>query len=89
MSSINDSGENEYAYEESNVVGKSENSAEEEDKKILKSIRREITEEEVGEEERTRKNRHGWCFWDLVIIIYLLNMHTVLWGCHRVHIKGT
>ncbi|VFJ13870.1 hypothetical protein [Candidatus Nitrosocosmicus franklandus] len=59
MSSINDSGENEYAYEESNVVGKSENSAEEEDKKILKSIRREITEEEVGEEERTRKNRHG------------------------------
>ena len=32
MSSINDSGENEFAYEESNVVGKSENNPEEEDK---------------------------------------------------------
>ena len=29
MSSISDSGENEFAYEESNVVGKSENSPEE------------------------------------------------------------
>ena len=50
MSSINDSGENEFAYEESNVVGKSENNPEEEDKKILKSIKKEIAEEE-GESE--------------------------------------
>ena len=35
MSSINDSGENEFAYEESNIVGISENSPEEEDKKIM------------------------------------------------------
>lgn len=46
MSSINDSGENEFAYEESNVVGKSEDNPEEEDKKILKSIKKEIEEEE-------------------------------------------
>jgi hypothetical protein len=46
MSSINDGGENEFAYEESNVVGKSENNPEEEDKKILKSIKKEISEEE-------------------------------------------
>ena len=46
MSSINDSGENEFAYEESNVVGKSENNPEEEDKKILKSIKKEIAEVE-------------------------------------------
>lgn len=33
MSSINDSGENEFAYEESNIVGISENSPDEKDKK--------------------------------------------------------
>jgi hypothetical protein len=46
MSSINDSGENEFAYEESNIVGISENSPEEKYKKILKSIKKEITSEE-------------------------------------------
>lgn len=50
MSSINDSGENEFAYDESNRVGKSENSKEEEDKKILKSIKKEVTAEENEEE---------------------------------------
>ena len=35
MSSINDSGENEFAYEESNIVGISENMPEEKDKKIF------------------------------------------------------
>lgn len=40
------------AYEESNVVGKSENSAEEEDKKILKSIKREIAEEEGKDQKK-------------------------------------
>ena len=40
MSSINDSGENEFAYEESNIVGTSENSPDEKDKKILKSIKK-------------------------------------------------
>jgi hypothetical protein len=33
MSSINDSRENEFAYEESNIVGISENTPEEENKK--------------------------------------------------------
>jgi hypothetical protein len=51
MSSINDNGENEFAYEESNVVGKSENNPEEEDKKILKSIKKEISEEEEDKKE--------------------------------------
>ncbi len=50
MSSINDSGENEFAYEESNMVGKSEKSTEEEDKKILKSIKKEISEEDDKKE---------------------------------------
>ena len=50
MSSINDSGENEFAYEESNLVGISENTPEEKDKKILKSIEKEIKEDE---EEKT------------------------------------
>jgi hypothetical protein len=48
MSSINDSGENEFAYEESNIVGMSENSPEEKDKKILKSIKKEMITEEEG-----------------------------------------
>ncbi len=46
MSSINDSGENEFAYEESNIVGISENRSEEKDKRILKSIKKEILKEE-------------------------------------------
>ena len=46
MSSINDSGENEFAYEESNVVGISENMPEEKEKRILKSIKKEMEEEE-------------------------------------------
>ena len=46
MSSINDSGENEFAYEESNIVGISENTPEEKDKRILKSIKKEILNEE-------------------------------------------
>lgn len=46
MSSINDSGENEFAYEESNIVGISENTAEEKEKRILKSIKKEIEKEE-------------------------------------------
>jgi len=50
MSSINDSGENEFAYEESNMVGISENSPEEEEKKILKSIKKEIISEEDKKE---------------------------------------
>lgn len=46
MSSINDSRENEFAYEESNIVGISENTPEEKDKRILKSIKKEILKEE-------------------------------------------
>ena len=42
MSSIDDSGENEFAYEESNIVGISENSPDEKNKRILKSIRKEM-----------------------------------------------
>ncbi|HKR74783.1 MAG TPA: hypothetical protein VJR94_11820 [Candidatus Nitrosocosmicus sp.] len=51
MSSINDSGENEFAYEESNLVGISENTPEEKDKKILKSIKKEILEKEDDKKE--------------------------------------
>jgi hypothetical protein len=51
MSSINDSGENEFAYEESNMVGISENTPEEEDKKIFKSIKKEIIEKEEDKKE--------------------------------------
>jgi hypothetical protein len=50
MSSINNSGENEFAFEESNIVGESEISTEEEDKKILKSIKKEISMEEDKKE---------------------------------------
>lgn len=51
MSSINDSGENEFAYEESNIVGISENTPEEEDKKIFKAIKEEIIENEEDKKE--------------------------------------
>jgi hypothetical protein len=51
MSSINDSGENEFAYEESNIVGISENAPEEKDKRILKSIKKEILEKEEDEKK--------------------------------------
>jgi hypothetical protein len=42
MSSINDSGENEFVYEESNMVGMSGNTLEEKEERTLKSIKREI-----------------------------------------------
>ena len=51
MSSIDDSGENEFAYEESNIVGISENSPDEKDKRILKSIKNETTSEEEEKKE--------------------------------------
>ena len=53
MSSINDTGENEFAYEESNLVGISENTPEEKDKKILKSIKKEIKEDEEEKNNNT------------------------------------
>lgn len=46
MSSINDSGENEFVYEESNIVGMSENTPEEKDKRISKSIKKKIFKKE-------------------------------------------
>jgi hypothetical protein len=52
MSSINDSGENEFAYEESNIVGISENSPDEKDKKILKSIKKKEMISEGDEEDK-------------------------------------
>ncbi|GKS61158.1 MAG: hypothetical protein AB7U98_02550 [Candidatus Nitrosocosmicus sp.] len=51
MSSINDCGENEFAYEESNLVGISENTPEEKDKKILGSIKKEILENKSDKKE--------------------------------------
>ena len=42
MSSIDDKGENEFNYDESNMVGKSENSEEEEDDEISDRIKKEI-----------------------------------------------
>ncbi|MDQ4074482.1 MAG: hypothetical protein M3162_09310 [Thermoproteota archaeon] len=46
MSSINNSGENEFADDESNIVGKSEGNSQEEEEKVLKSIKKEITKED-------------------------------------------
>ena len=51
MSSINDRGGNEFAYEESNIVGISENSPDEKDKKILKSIKKKMISEEEDKKE--------------------------------------
>ena len=51
MSSINDSGENEFALEESNIVGISENSPDEKDKRILKSIKKEMISDENDKKE--------------------------------------
>lgn len=51
MSSINDSGENEFAYEESNIVGISENGSDEKEKKILKSINKKMISEEEDKKE--------------------------------------
>ncbi len=51
MSSIDDSGENEFAYEESNIVGISENSPDEKNKRILKSIRKDIISLEEGDKK--------------------------------------
>ncbi len=49
MSSIKNRGENEFADDESNIVGKSEENEEEEDQKILKTIKKEISHEEDKE----------------------------------------
>ncbi len=49
MSSIKNRGENEFADDESNIVGKSEESEEEQDQKILKTIKKEISNEEDKE----------------------------------------
>ena len=38
LSSIDNRGENEFADDESNIVGKSENNSEEDDQKILNQI---------------------------------------------------
>jgi hypothetical protein len=43
LSSIDNRGENEFADDESNIVGKSENNSEEDDQKILKRIKKEIS----------------------------------------------
>jgi hypothetical protein len=45
MSSIDSKGENEYYDDESNIVGKSEESIEEEDKELSEKIKREITKD--------------------------------------------
>ena len=49
MSSINNRGENEFADDESNLVGKSEENSEEEDQEVLKTIKKEISKEENKE----------------------------------------
>lgn len=46
LSSIDNRGENEFADDESNIVGKSENNSEEDDQKILKRIKKEISKHE-------------------------------------------
>jgi hypothetical protein len=49
MSSIDNRGENEFADDESNIVGKSEENSEEEVQEILKTIKKEISNEENKE----------------------------------------
>ncbi|MER5174310.1 MAG: hypothetical protein ABJB76_04740 [Candidatus Nitrosocosmicus sp.] len=49
MSSITNRGENEFADDESNIVGKSEENEEEQDQKILNKIKKEISNEEDKE----------------------------------------
>lgn len=51
MSSIDDNGENEFAFEESNIVGISENSPDEKNKRILKSIKKEMILEKGDKRE--------------------------------------
>ena len=46
LSSIDNRGENEFADDESNIVGKSENNSGEDDQKILKRIKKEISKHE-------------------------------------------
>ncbi len=46
MLSIKNRGENEFADDESNIVGKSEDNEEEQDQKILKTIKKEISQVE-------------------------------------------
>ncbi len=46
MSSIDNRGENEFADELPSIVGKSEENEEEEDKRILKKLKKEISDTE-------------------------------------------
>ncbi len=70
MSSIDNSGENEFAYEESNVVGKSEDNPEEEDKKILKAIKKEIEEKDkTNNNNNNNNNKQKFCKSELSCIL--------------------
>ena len=56
MSSIDNKGENEYNYDESNIVGKSENSEEEEDEEISDRIKKEIMKDKdvIAQQKKKR-----------------------------------
>lgn len=58
MSSIKNKGENEFIYDESNIVGKSGKSEEEEDEQISEKIKKEIrkhTDATIEEENKDSK----------------------------------
>lgn len=56
MSSIDNKGENEYNYDESNIVGKSENSEEEEDEEISDRIKKEIMKDKDVTAQQKKKD---------------------------------
>jgi len=58
MSSINNKGENEFNDDESNMVGKSENSEEEEDEEISDRIKKEIMKDkDVITQQKKKDNK--------------------------------
>lgn len=56
MSSIDNKGENEFNYDESNMVGKSENSEEEEDDEISDRIKKEIMKDKDAITQQKKKD---------------------------------
>jgi hypothetical protein len=58
MSSIDNKGENEFNDDESNMVGKSENSEEEEDEEISDRIKKEIMKDkDVITQQKKKDNK--------------------------------
>src|SRR5574339_357608 len=68
MSSIDNKGENEFNYDESNMVGKSENSEEEEDDEISDRIKKEIIKDKDAITQQKKKDSK-YFYHDISILI--------------------